>query len=126
MHIGKVAAFNAAFFAEPKEVAGMADCYNFLVCVPHPMNRMETIYSSGNDIFICGKQRAKGVRFHYVSGGPYQLYPMVSQFLQTHSFPMGSLNLRDVWEGRDTMTTQKYKHQIITGIFKVPYSSPDH
>ncbi|KAJ3052359.1 hypothetical protein HK097_006454 [Rhizophlyctis rosea] len=92
VHIGKVAAFNAAFFAEPKEVTGMADCYNFM--------------------------RAKGVRFHYVSGGPYQLYPMVSQFLQTHSFPTGSLNLRDVWEGRDTMTTQKYKHQIITGIFK--------
>ncbi|KAJ3032622.1 hypothetical protein HDV00_007316 [Rhizophlyctis rosea] len=92
VHVGKIAAFNAAFFAESKEVPGMADAYNFL--------------------------RAKGVRFHYVSGGPYQLYPMVSQFLQAHRFPTGSLNLRDVWEGRDTLTVQKYKHQVISGIFK--------
>ena len=36
------------------------------------------------------------VRFHYVSGGPHQLWPMIEQFLQEHGFPPGSAHMRSI------------------------------
>ncbi|KAI8913895.1 hypothetical protein DFJ77DRAFT_511188 [Powellomyces hirtus] len=91
VHEGRMAAINAALFAEAKEVDGMADAYNFL--------------------------RAKRVSVHYVSAGPYQLYPMLSTFLKSSKFPLGSLNLRNVWE-KDHMSSRAYKHKVITRIFQ--------
>lgn len=35
-----------------------------------------------------------GTRFHYVSGGPHQLWPMLDTFLREHHFPDGSVHLR--------------------------------
>jgi len=32
--------------------------------------------------------------FHYVSGGPHQLYPALADFLQTQVFPQGTVHLR--------------------------------
>ncbi|KAI8820703.1 uncharacterized protein EV422DRAFT_529811 [Fimicolochytrium jonesii] len=91
VHEGKMAAINAALFAEAREVPGMADAYNYL--------------------------RARNVSMHYVSAGPYQLYPMLSAFLKTSRFPLGSLNLRNVWE-RENMSSKTYKIKIITRIFQ--------
>lgn len=34
--------------------------------------------------------------FHYVSGGPHQLYPALADFLHAQAFPQGSVHLRSV------------------------------
>jgi len=34
--------------------------------------------------------------FHYVSGGPHQLYPALAEFLQAQAFPPGTVHLRSV------------------------------
>lgn len=34
-------------------------------------------------------------RFHYVSSGPTQLYPLLAQFLRSQHFPSGSMHLRE-------------------------------
>jgi hypothetical protein len=34
--------------------------------------------------------------FHYVSGGPHQLYPALEEFLRAHAFPPGTVHLRSV------------------------------
>ncbi|KAJ3017712.1 hypothetical protein HKX48_003404 [Thoreauomyces humboldtii] len=91
VHVGKMAAINAALFAEAREVPGMADAYNYLV--------------------------SKKCAIHYVSAGPYQLYPMLSAFLRTSRFPPGSLNLRNVWE-KENMSSRAYKHKVITRILQ--------
>ncbi|KDQ50737.1 hypothetical protein JAAARDRAFT_211560 [Jaapia argillacea MUCL 33604] len=36
----------------------------------------------------------KGVRFHYVSNGPFELLPVLNEFLQISRLPAGSLKLR--------------------------------
>ncbi len=36
------------------------------------------------------------VRFHYVSGGPHQLWPMIDAFLREHRFPEGSVHMRSI------------------------------
>ncbi|KAG6907642.1 hypothetical protein DXG01_008092 [Tephrocybe rancida] len=36
----------------------------------------------------------KGVRFHYVSNGPFELLPIVSEFFQISQLPPGSIRLR--------------------------------
>lgn len=35
-----------------------------------------------------------GTTFHYVSASPWQLYPALTEFLETHHFPPGSFHLR--------------------------------
>ncbi|KAF9499558.1 hypothetical protein BDN71DRAFT_1441689 [Pleurotus eryngii] len=37
---------------------------------------------------------SKGVRFHYVSNGPFELLPVVSDFLQVSQLPPGSIKLK--------------------------------
>ncbi|KNC99696.1 uncharacterized protein SPPG_05077 [Spizellomyces punctatus DAOM BR117] len=91
VHEGRMAAINKALFSEAKDVAGMADAYNYL--------------------------RSKKVSVHYVSAGPYQLYPMLSAFFKTSRFPPGSLNLRNVWE-RENMSSSTYKHNVISRILR--------
>ena len=36
------------------------------------------------------------VSFHYVSGGPHQLYPALAAFLQAEDFPQGTVHLRSI------------------------------
>lgn len=36
------------------------------------------------------------VRFHYVSGGPHQLWPMIDGFLREQQFPEGSVHMRSI------------------------------
>ncbi len=38
----------------------------------------------------------RGARFHYVSGSPWQLYPVIAKFLRDTPFPQGSLHLKSV------------------------------
>jgi phosphatidate phosphatase APP1 len=56
------------FFKKTNDVPGMADVYN--------------------------EWYRKGVAFHYVSNGPWQLYPMLDQFFRDHRFPPGAAHLR--------------------------------
>ena len=35
-----------------------------------------------------------GFRFHYVSSSPWQLYPVLSEFIDTQQFPRGSMHLK--------------------------------
>ncbi|ELR20531.1 uncharacterized protein ACA1_052190 [Acanthamoeba castellanii str. Neff] len=35
-----------------------------------------------------------GARFHYVSGGPWQYYPSISEFFELSNFPKGTVHLR--------------------------------
>ncbi|KAG1054690.1 hypothetical protein G6F43_003316 [Rhizopus delemar] len=57
------------FFEQPKDVKGMADVYM-------------TWYN-------------QGASFHYVSNSPFQLMPMLDQFIRDAHFPPGSMHLRD-------------------------------
>ncbi|KAI9095595.1 hypothetical protein DFS34DRAFT_626519 [Phlyctochytrium arcticum] len=92
VHEGRLAALNSALFTEAREVPGMADAYTYL--------------------------SLKNLNFHYVSSGPHQLYPTLSTFLKTSRFPPGSVNLRNVWESRETMNGRSYKHKVITRILQ--------
>lgn len=51
--------------------------------------------------------------FHYVSGSPHQLYPVLQDFLQDNNFPVGSLHLRKVKVSEELFgasgTTQRHK-----------------
>jgi len=38
--------------------------------------------------------RFNGARFHYVSASPWQLYPLVAEFIQSSGFPEGTFALR--------------------------------
>ncbi|KAI5121638.1 hypothetical protein M0805_001166 [Coniferiporia weirii] len=37
---------------------------------------------------------ARGVRFHYVSNGPFELLPVINEFIAVSSLPQGSIRLR--------------------------------
>ncbi|THH15739.1 hypothetical protein EW146_g4777 [Bondarzewia mesenterica] len=41
-----------------------------------------------------GSMWNRGVRFHYVSNGPFELLPVISEFLQLAQLPPGSIRLR--------------------------------
>jgi len=43
--------------------------------------------------------------FHYVSGGPEQLYPVIAQFLQEQAFPRGTVRLRTVDLSREVFAS---------------------
>jgi len=63
-----------------------------------------------------GEAGGASTRFHYVSGGPHQLWPMLEVFLREHGFPEGSVHMRMIdWhkevfgEGSST-----YAHKLAT------------
>lgn len=61
-------------FARPlAEVPGMADAYRRVAA-----------------------QAGAPTRFHYVSGGPHQLWPMIDEFLRERGFPEGSVHMRSI------------------------------
>lgn len=77
-------------FVRPfKSVVGMADIYNLLA-----------------------KHDAR-TSFHYISGSPHQLYPVLQDFLRENCFPQGSLHLRRVKVREElftkSSTTQRHK-----------------
>lgn len=41
------------------------------------------------------KLSSMGVQTHYVSNSPWQLYPVIKQYLHMHGFPRGSIHLKD-------------------------------
>ena len=43
--------------------------------------------------------------FHYVSGGPEQLYPAIAEFLQEQAFPRGTVHLRTVDLAREVFAS---------------------
>jgi phosphatidate phosphatase APP1 len=55
--------------------------------------------------------------FHYVSGGPEQLYPVIAQFLQEQAFPQGTVHLRTVDLSREVFAsgtgTRAHKLRVI-------------
>ena len=64
-----------------------------------------------------------GVRFHYVSASPWQLFPALADFLEKSGFPAGSHNLRPVRVKDETVLDlfkppQDYKIQTIRALFE--------
>jgi phosphatidate phosphatase APP1 len=62
------------------------------------------------------------VIFHYLSAGPLQLYPVLSEFLKDAHFPEGILHLREstsmrtLYAGRKT--TIAHKKAVLTRLFE--------
>ncbi|KAJ3220868.1 hypothetical protein HK099_003932 [Clydaea vesicula] len=88
VHLGKRALIANAFTSPLKAAPGMSDSYRYL--------------------------QQKGYKFHYVSAAPYNTVDITLAFLETNSFPFGSLNLRNVYLGGKN--TVVYKNDIITKI----------
>lgn len=49
-----------------------------------------------------------------MSGGPYQIFPMVKEFIKTFKFPDGSLILRNTSE----LSTVEYKYRVIMDLIR--------
>ena len=71
------------------------------------------------------KLRESGACFNYVSGSPWQLYPMLGKFLSDNSFPAGSFNMKEFranpssaqfWEFIASGSTEEFKKQAIKDI----------
>ncbi|OMJ07555.1 hypothetical protein AYI70_g12102 [Smittium culicis] len=61
--------------------------------------------------------------FHYVSNSPKQLYPIISDFLYTFSFPISSLHLREfnktkIFNKANLVGNMENKHFFITEILR--------
>ena len=61
-------------------------------------------------------------RFHYVSGGPHQLWPMIERFLQDEAYPDGSVHMRSInWRVEvfgESMGTLGHKLTTIAGLIR--------
>jgi hypothetical protein len=68
---GARAVLSKTFIQTPEAVPGMSDMYRTW-------------------------SRQKDVAFHYVSNSPWQLYPMIRDFLTLNNFPTGSITLRQM------------------------------
>ncbi|KAI9228327.1 MAG: hypothetical protein DHS80DRAFT_1343, partial [Piptocephalis tieghemiana] len=74
---GRRTVLSNTFLSQLREVPGMSDTYN--------------------------DWWKQGAEFHYVSNSPWQLYPLIEEFLGIYKFPPGSLHLRmlpGVFQGR--------------------------
>jgi len=60
--------------------------------------------------------------FHYVSGGPHQLYPALAEFLKVQAFPNGTVHLRSVEVGQEIFRagngTHAHKLAVIGQLLK--------
>ncbi|SAM05086.1 hypothetical protein [Absidia glauca] len=65
---GKDVILQNTFFRKAKEIPGMANVYQ--------------------------SWAAEGVKVHYVSNSPWQVYPALQEFLKDNKFPQGSIHLR--------------------------------
>jgi len=57
----------------------------------------------------------------YVSGGPVNLHPRITEFMARNGFPVGPVILRNlgIGQGNDSLSTQTYKTGAIEGLMKV-------
>ena len=95
LQLGTKAVLANSLSKPPVEVAGMSCIYNYFL-TQHP-----------------------AMTFHYVSASPFQLFPMLHQFLHSCQFPSGTMNLRN-WKDRSTLweSSGNYKLKIIIEIFR--------
>lgn len=91
---GKDAILHNTFFRKSKEVPGMSSVYQ----------------SFAN----------RGMKVHYVSNSPWQVYPALQNFLVDHQFPKGSIHLRMIsTQGLILGKPGKHKYDTIINIIKV-------
>ena len=62
--------------------------------------------------------RPGGVAFHYVSASPWQLYPVLQDFVRSNDYPAGTFHLRNFrWKDRSFLSLfgnpEKYKWTVI-------------
>jgi phosphatidate phosphatase APP1 len=71
------------------------------------------------------KLNQSDIRFHYLSGSPWQLFPVLDEFLGVNSFPSGSFNLKEFranpsspefWDFIASGSTQELKKDVIKDI----------
>jgi phosphatidate phosphatase APP1 len=64
-------------------------------------------------------------RFHYLSGSPWQLFPVLNEFIGVNSFPAGSFNMKEFranpgssefWDFIASGSTQEFKKDVIKDI----------
>lgn len=64
----------------------------------------------------------QGIAFHYVSGSPHQLYPVLDNFLREQGFPKGSMHLRQVKITEELFrkgsSSERHKHAAIRALLK--------
>ncbi len=60
----------------------------------------------------------RGAAFHYVSGSPLQMFPVIGEFLDRHRFPAGSMHLRpfSILNGSNIPPAAPYKTLVIARI----------
>ena len=72
-----------------------------------------------------GKLNISDSRFHYLSGSPWQLFPVLDEFLDVNSFPKGSFNMKEFranpsstefWNFIVNGSTQELKKDVIKDI----------
>jgi phosphatidate phosphatase APP1 len=84
------------FFRKAKEIPGMSNVYQ--------------------------SWSAEGVKFHYVSNSPWQVYPALQEFLKDNHFPKGSIHLRMVsTQSLILGKPGKHKWDTITTILEVRF-----
>ncbi|CAO3650278.1 unnamed protein product [Cunninghamella echinulata] len=90
---GKDAILHNTFFRKSKEVPGMS-----------------SVYQSFSN---------RGMKVHYVSNSPWQVYPALQNFLVDHQFPKGSIHLRMIsTQGLILGKPGKHKYDTIINIIK--------
>lgn len=65
----------------------------------------------------------QGVRFHYLSAGPWQLYPPLAEWAQAERFPSGSFQMKDFrWKDRTALNLfekpEEYKLPAIEALLR--------
>lgn len=65
----------------------------------------------------------QGMRFHYLSAGPWQLYPPLAEWVQTERFPHGSFQMKEFrWKDRTALNLfekpEEYKLPAIEGLLR--------
>jgi phosphatidate phosphatase APP1 len=64
----------------------------------------------------------KNPAFHYVSSSPFQLFPLLTEFLEQEKFPAGSLHLRQIKLMdelfKEGSSSQRHKHKQIRELLK--------
>ncbi len=64
----------------------------------------------------------KGTAFHYVSGSPHQLYPVLDSFLREQGFPKGSMHFRQIKISEELFrkgsSSERHKHAAIRALLQ--------
>ncbi|CAO3606831.1 unnamed protein product [Cunninghamella blakesleeana] len=90
---GKDAILQNTFFRKSKAIPGMASVYQSFA--------------------------SKGMKIHYVSNSPWQIYPALQNFLEDYQFPKGSIHLRMIsTQSLILGKAGKHKYDTIINIMK--------